>query len=522
MDIKAFPAATSIAVFVCNALYDATGIFVQDTDKPDVERWVMEMYAFRSNIQLTDNTNAYDGPLSDINTTEATGRVQYNVYFPTDRWKNPTTGVIELIPDYVATAWTSAGAAFFDVTIGATKVTRYPNHGQEMYASSSGRLGWDYINGVAGTNQGNELFGLIDTVRAYMFSNLGRYPSAFSYRNGQKGCSKMMLPYFLGGRNSELIQADTATNGKTDYGRSKDTGLAYLGIPSQSTTRELRISSESTSRFKDMVDATVAGTWGTEAQILTYLQGQMTTTIANKGFYNDFIHRYQYSTASQRAHFGTFIASQRTAMGSNFVWCTSYANAIEYLFYREMISRVTAFEHNNMVRVVIEKTDPYKSNLNSGISERIKYDLLRVSISIRIDLTGTYLAGKSIAANYGTILSKGSNVYVIQIPYGNAQEGFGAVELSETVSPAYISLALPVITSSSKVGNVVTVVTDQPTKAALFKATTGANENTSILHARDNVQQTTHTFDITGATGNDFRCGVITTTKQSILSGIIT
>jgi hypothetical protein len=520
MDVKFFPATTAIEVKVCNSLWDAKAIFVQNTDKPADERYLMELYGFLYNIQLTDNLNSTDGPITDF-TPYLTGRCTPNLYHADDRWKNPITGVFEIIPDYYATAWTSAGAAVFDVGVGAVKSTRFPNHGQELFSVSSGRYGWDYINGIPGTNNGMELFSWIENELAYFKTNIGVVPSAFSYRNGQVGGSKMMMPYFLGGRNSDLIQADLAHSAKTNYGQSKDTG-AYIGYPAGVTTREDRINSQSSSRYKDMVDGTVTGTWGTSAQILAYFGAQFGGLIAGGGgCWNDFIHRYQYGTPAERAKFGLMLGSFRASFGNNFVWCTSYGSAIEYLFYREMISRVVAFERNNQVNIVFEKTDPYKNNLNAGISEKILYNLLRVPISIRINLTGTYLAGKSITTNYGSVLSKGGNVYVIQIPYGNAFEGFGACVLSETATPTYINLNVPVITSSSRVGNVITINADQPTRAALFKAVTGADINTSTIYSRDNVLSTTHVFDITGATGNDFRCGLITETKQSILSQVV-
>lgn len=510
---------SQIEVSVCDLAFDAKAIIVQDTDKPADERWIMELYAFQNNMVLTDNLNPFDGPISDFGSTQATGKVQYNLYHATDRWKNPTTGNIEIIPDYYGTVWSSTGAAYFDVTIGAAKSARFPNHGQQLYDISSGRLGWDYVNGVSGINQGFELFMLIEFEMNYIYSNTGHYPSAFSYRNGQNGGYLMMMKYLLGGRNSDLIQTDLLHNGKTDYGQNKEGD--YLGLPQQATTRANRINSQNTTRFKDMTEGTVVGTWGSESQVRTYCAGQVTLSKTNKGIYNDFIHRYQWSTAAQRAKFGTFTGALNTAAGSDFVWRTSYGDAMEYLFYREMINRIASYEADSKVHIVIEKIDPYKNNLNSGISERLPLTLIRVPISVRINLTGTVLAGKDIQTNYGTILPDGVDEYIIQIPFDNPFEGFTGCILSETNSTSYISLDLPAVVSSIKSGNSITVNTDKPTTAALFKAVGGADISTSVIHARSNTLGTQHIFDITGFTSYDFRCGINTETKQSILSGVI-
>jgi hypothetical protein len=515
MNITAFP-KKEIPVKVCDFLYGYKAAFAQSTDSSRTERWAMEMYAYLYNCHLTDFVNPYVSPTDNMAETQATGRVNYECYFPTDRWRNPKTGAYELIPDYASSVWTSAGASVFSVVVGASKTVDYPNHGQQIYDLSAGAYGWDYVNGIPGINQGKELFDLISTLFSYFQSNAGRACSSFSYRNDQYGGEKMLMTKYLGGRASRQLNYNLTDHSQTDFGLSKQG--AYIGFPQQPTTRPRRINQPSSSKYKDMYGSLL--NLGTQAQVEAYIKSEIEFTITNGGFFNDFGHRYTW-TLAQYPHFGRLLSTVDTAVGSDKLWRACYGDIVEYLFFKEMIADVSAYSDGVKIKLVFQKSDPYKA-VNSGLNENIPYGLIRVPISIDVDLTGTILAGKNITVNYGTIKENGSNKYTIQIPFGNAFEGFGAIEITESVTGNYIDLNKPSVLTTVKSGNSITVTTNMPTRLALFRNSTGLDMSNCVINSRSNELKTSHQFDITGYTsGYDFIAGVISEFKQSILSDYI-
>ena len=509
MDILFFP-KSEVPVKVCDYLYGAESAFVQNTDQANADRFIFEMYAFRHNIQITAFVNPWNSPAGDMDVTERTGRVTYDLYLPTDRWS--IGGIIDIIPDYTATTWTSQGASVFvNAVEGVSKPSRFPNHGQELFDISDGLYGWDYINGVPGENKGRELFNLLEFLENYFFVNLKKGISSFAYRNGQTGGSLMLMKYFLGGRNSELLETNLSENGQTDYGNNE--GI-YLGFPEQDTSRSKRINQPSTTRYKDMYEALGMGS---EAQVRAYFTDQLELSISNGGFFNDFIHHHQW-TGSNIPKLNSFFQMVNDTISDSFVWRTSYGEAIQYLFFREMVGRVSAFESNGVVKIVADKTDKFKEISTSGISERTLYNLLKVPISIEVDLSGTTLSGKNITSNIGSIRSLGLNKYVVQIPFNNEFEGFISIELSETTESNYLDFSLPVITSSVISDNTLIVQTDKPTRAMLMKGEEGTQEYLYTLHGRSNELSIKHEFDISGFETYDFKAGVITKEGQSTLN----
>ncbi|GAK96834.1 hypothetical protein JCM19294_1143 [Nonlabens tegetincola] len=125
MKVKFFPRSENIPCEVCNHRNGAVMTFSSQTDaRYQSSIYAGELYAFKNNIRIgAFVTNLLSGQYNnDLAITEQTGVYRHDVYFATDTWKNPNTGVIERIPDHFDTVWSSAGEEFFNVTAGDPKL----------------------------------------------------------------------------------------------------------------------------------------------------------------------------------------------------------------------------------------------------------------------------------------------------------------------------------------------------------------------------------------------------------------
>lgn len=498
------PIERPVSARVCDYLYDAIAAFSENTDTYNTGViHAAEMFGFKNNMQLTCNLNA-GSSIPQI----ATGKIKFGVYFPSDEWVRPGTSVMSDIYDYTASVWSATGAAYYGngVVEGAAKPTNYPNHGQEMYDLTGGALGFDFVNGVAGASGASEFFDMVDILRDYCVDKFGRHLSSGSYRFGEYDYYPMLLQYFLGLRNSTF--PELGQDGDSNYGKSKDQ-YNYLGLPQQEATRLNKITAPSTVRYTDMA--------GTSLQRSAYAAEKAALAITNRGHYNNFIHWHNVSNYDTLdGYWGTI----NTAIGSNFVWRCSYGEAVEYLMLRELVSGIVVNRSGNSVIINVSSTDPFNGLTHGGFSQAIPQDLITVPISIRINLRGTFLDGEDISVSAGSIRKISDNVFVLQIPF-TPNVGFTSVTVSSTESPNYLNFALPAITSSSNNGTTLQVNTDINTKAVLYRVATGGAAKDSIAHARSSTFATTHNFDISALSNQDYRVGVISQTDQSILSGII-
>src|SRR5690606_24676320 len=133
------------------------------------------------------------------------------------------------------------------------------------------------------------------------------------------------------------------------------------------------------------------------------------------------------------------------------------------------IQTAVSYSKGNNVVVQLLQHDIYKNQTTHGLNERFNKDLLQTPLSVKIDLSGSALSGKNIAISSGTIISLGSNQYILNIPYDNINDvdGLISVELSETSVPDYLNLNQP--TGSYSIdGNTLNVSCDQPCKVVVF------------------------------------------------------
>lgn len=478
---------STIPVKVCNHRYGAKATVSQNTDlylPPSAV--AAEMIGFKHNICPTYFLNAIAS--NNISGVVASSRCAFGMYFLTAYWFNGSS--VTGIPDYSATAWTSAGVNVFQgAVLGASKPARYPNHGQEMYDISGGVYGYDYNTNTVGTNNLQEAKLLSDFLSNQFEDQVGKRPSTISYQNGELGVAPFLVNKYLLGRNSD--STPPVGDGRTAYGYDKK-NATYLGYPNVAFDKADRICQASTTRFWD------------NGKNLAHAIDQVSKTIVNGGWYNDFIH---FHSAYNLGTFNTvedLYASINATIGAEFVWRSGMDEAAEYMFLREGIEKTVANEKNGKVYCFLHVSDLLANN----------YDKITTNISVEVDLSTSALAGKFIQSNAGQIRSLSVDKYVIDFRLNDLKEGVYSFVLSEAIEGNdYLDFSLPIISTSLN-GDVLTVTTDKPTRAVLFSKVDATAYNYQATQ-RSNDLATTHSFDITGLSA--VCVGAITETKQSAL-----
>ncbi|WP_187260732.1 hypothetical protein [Pontibacter beigongshangensis] len=470
-----------LAATVSKNRYGAAMTFNQNTDTLGTNRYPSEFWAWQHNIAATSFVSRYSGIDDAMN---ASGRVEKAIYFQTDRWYNPVSQAVELIPDYTATSWTSAGAAAFaNAVVGQPKDTRYPNHGQQLYDISNGAYGYDAVSGIGDSNM-QELSELVEAEK----SQYNEEPFVFSYRNGRNDSPSVYLPYFLGGRNSFF---STSGDSYTAYG-------AGAGLPNNDTARLDYVDRASATRFADFeTGVTPLGipAGGTYAESLVYLEQELLKTVDSNGFFQDFMHWHTAGTKVRDMY-----EKVAEVLAPYDVHYAGYDEALRYLWAREMVQAVTV--SGNTVNLTWNSFDLPQA--------------LTVPVSIRIDVSGTALAGKELQSSVGSILKKSANVFVVEVPYNT-----DSFTLSETAIPAYVDLAAPTINYSVS-GSTLTVTTNKPCRVVLWKHSRGGSDASMPAPTRSNTLGTTHNFAVTSTDlQGDLYIGAITERKQSAVIGPI-
>lgn len=458
--------------------YGAVATWSHCTDTVQVGYEAGEINAFKHNLEVTIFDNFRHSPVSEDERLDIykSGRVGFGVYFPTEYWSKP--GIpYSTIPDHFSDTWTSWAfdeGLIPENLIGTPKPTRYPDMGQEIYDLTGGKYGYDYINGTVG--QVDATSDLIQYTVDWFNNLYGFYPSAASYRNGKTGIRHFMPNYYLGVRDSEI-------SGDHLYDIDK---VSAASIPL-------------TTRQGD--SGNVGG--NTNANFASLL----TQAIENGGWFRDFTH-WHNSTGGPKLN--DFFETQKAAMGEHDVVSLDFGTALEYMFLRKMATRSGIYTSGNELVLMTQTKNVEDVNPNP----------INTSLSVEVDLTGTLLEGKEIeGVGDKGIIKKSANHFIIEVPYSK-KDGFHVVKLRESFSPNYLDLSLPVILSVNKNGNVLSVVTDKPTKVVVFAADKGAIFYQSKTLKRDSTLNTSHSFDLSGVdfTIKDIYIGAVTKERQSVLS----
>jgi len=471
---------------ICSFYNGHSAAVTLDTDTLQLGKYEFaEINLFKYNLQGTVFLSSYYySEESVLKNLKSTGRLSYGLYFHTDRWMHE--GVDAIIPDYYATTWTTEGAALFNVVVGEPKASRFPNHGQQLYDISGGFYGYDLINSITGENELLE-FTLSVEKQIKDFIPIERLTS-FSYRNGRSLGATLLIPHFLGGRNSSYYVAG-------------DSFIDY------SVTREQSINRSGNTRTWDMVQN---GTFTTETDGINYAKGEISKAILNNGWWTDFMHWHSLYDSNDLFFFDRFFSAIDIEIGASNVWRAGYSEALEYMFIRDSLNKVGSFENNSKLYLYYEIKDKYKGTFVNGISKNVPISFLKTPISIEIDTTGTYLQGKNIQCNEAnSIRSLGMDKWVINVPYLLGKEGYSRFLLSEGTQE-YYSSEKPIINNTSG-----TITTDKSCKFVVWRKPDSSGEETIIEIDRVNIFSSVYNLIIEA--GYTYYVGVITKSNNSNL-----
>lgn len=479
MNVLFFP-ANKLSAAIAPIYNGHTAIVSQNTDRLKDGKYALgEMAAFKHNIQATSYLHAFGDTTAaenvdygnTIKAVHNTGRISFGLYWRSDMWVNPNTGVQENIPDYYATAWTAAGVGTFaNAVLGAAKNARSPNHGQQLYDISNGAYGYDMINGVMGASNISESLLHTDMQLNHIKEISELEITSGSYTNGAQGGWNVLIPKLFGMRNSFYTAAGNTGN------------IKYLGMTRKDTMMEA-----STTRTWDAVNA---GQFPTQADSLSYTTTEIQRAIAQGGWFSDFMHWHSLYEAvpNDVAFFDPFMQMIDTVIGTSDVWRAGNNEVNEYYVLANSIDKIGSYTHNNKAFVFIRFKDMFAGSNTNGINDAIDPTQISTPISIEIDLTSTSLAGKNISSvQANTVRSLGSNKWIINVsPIDTFKNGYMTFIVEESANNDQLyTNARPVLTKS---GN--TIAANQKCKFVVWRKAINAEDK--VIEA---VHRTTEFLD---------------------------
>tara|TARA_R110002020_G_scaffold93467_2_gene225497 strand:+ start:2751 stop:4217 length:1467 start_codon:yes stop_codon:yes gene_type:complete len=412
------------------------------------------------------------------------GVFEESIYFRTDMCS--LNGVVQNIPDYESSTYTSSGAAVYpNINIGDPKLTRYPNMGTQMMFMTDGadgvKLDRDFTDWDKGIGSGNNppfdpesTDGLViesegvngDSLLGLWLDHKGtssQHHKTISYRNGQQGTPQLYQKYVKGGRTSV-----TGGNVTGDYFDDLDVGTNY---PSSTRLTD----SDMTGSITERVD---------------WIKDKISTeTIPNGGFYRNFTHWHSALMSDMEA---LYIGLEDVS--DDDCWFSGMSECIEYSVFKNAITSFNAIVVGDSIQVYVRVDD---TDLTTIVTP----------VNIEVDVTGTPLEGVDIVSSVGEILSLGSNRYLIEVFATNK-----TTTISEGVQ-YYLDTVKPSVLTSGLDGSDLTVTTDQETKMTLF-----SDESGTVIERKYN-NDTTHVFN--SISSGTYYLGVINNTNRSIIETII-
>jgi len=462
----------------CNHKYGAIAAVTYCTDQVQEDIFGKEILGFKYNFNLHAFVTPIYNDQDVLDEIYETGLIRYGIYYQTEFWENPVTGVIESIPDFYKTIWSQAAADgdLIDASlVGATKAVNYPNHGQQLFDLTGGKYGYDVINDIYG--QVDVLTPVIEYFQNWFKNKFGIYASSGSYGYGRKQPIYIIKDYFLGIRNSVKDAGwDYNFNHEIATYKAESTGVNYM-ITQEGMTRADAI-----------------------AQCALILED----AIINNGWYTDFTHWHiSYDTEMQE-----YLEGMLNQINGRDVISLDYGTAVEYQFLRRMVRRIGMYTEGAELVIITDVKNFEGLNLNR----------IETTLSVEVYLTGTILEGKEITGNCD-IRKISTNIFVVEIPYSK-KDGFHIVRLREIIIPDYLDFTIPTIISATKVGDTLTVETDKLAKIVVYSVPTGTDLYNASVLSRSGVLSSTHEIDVTGIdfSNIDVYVGAITKNRQSTLS----
>lgn len=262
---------------------------------------------------------------------------------------------------------------------------------------TNGTLKCDYYfpakNDLVSTEQytENEFDILYESNRAWFSSLIGKDPSVLSYGYGNTNYSEFAKKYFLAGRNSQFNLT------VSEYGKSFDN--SFLGNPQRSYLLDNFISHVSTYRWYD--EAIYIG----KAQALQNLADAIDIAYLSGGLVTNFTHWHDVVNIADYDDYFSMLSAKNV---NNDIHFCSYGEAVEYMVFRSIVSKVTTYiprSNVNSINIKIE-TDTFD-----------KTDILNTPLSIKFNLTSSILDGKTVQCTGGTIYSQIGNIVMIDVDY---------------------------------------------------------------------------------------------------------
>lgn len=514
MKVVLFP-ANKLGATISPIFNGHTAIVCQNTDRlRDFEHETPEIEAFRNNLQLTSflnprgavQTRDYRGAIIPENADYSklledvggSGRISFGMYWNVNIWKSPITGTYQAIPDFSASAWTSAGAnVFANAVIGQSKPTNYPGHGKQMYDISNGDFGFDTATGQMGLSNLEEMRGWNNEQLNILYGFGSGLITSISYMNGANALNPVIMPYFLAGRNSVTSK--------------------YGDLPTDPSMppneREKFINYRSSTRCWDSAGGG-SGNETTWLREIGYAKEQIDLAISQNGIYTDFTHWHSVYITNTLPYFSLYYSEIGSYISGKNVWSAGYNEAFEYYFIRELIREnvgVGSFENEGKVYVTLEVYDKYKDTYYDFVNRGVDISLLKTPISIEVNLSGTSLSGKNIECKSATsVRSLGGDIYILNVPYLLNEEFYLIAEITESLQSDYYNDSTPVISIN---GN--SIETDLPSKISIWRKPVNAEDWEIRNVSRNNNLLTERVYNF--ESGFDYYIGAISQFRHSSL-----
>ncbi|MCJ8153254.1 hypothetical protein MKJ01_05695 [Chryseobacterium sp. SSA4.19] len=523
-----------VGVLIADHRYGAeASVSVSNDAYQDASMFWGEMLFFKNNLKATTFING-DEAIWRAKTVdfEKTGKIQHSLYLMTDKWANPITGVYEVIPDYYSSTWTALGAAVFTGAVaGQPKptgldgngqtitVTRYPNHGQQMYDVSGGSYGYNVANNTIGHSNLSEFNQMLNVTRNPVELAIGRKLITLAYRNGISNSWTIAKNNFLGGRNSGGRTSGAAL---TSYGFKQSDKSVKLGEffysdaqiaanPNLGWTYTHHLNRQSTVQYEASLTAGGAGSDNYltahnnfKAYLTTLINGNgssIKSLFTSSGWYQEFSHWANMKNGTGwtgtkgdiRALYEDYLSHLSSLLNDHFVFKGGYDEIVGYHTNRDSVLRVDLYSISGGLKINLRRN-------------RLPIDdLIICPITVIIDFTGTSFEGKNFkpSKNCIGIRKISTNVYAIDLTDN--------CEILEDSTGVYYDFTKPTATAVLS-GNNLTITSNIMTKTVVY--TVDGNGIVSEV-SRDNEFVTSRHLTLSNTT--NLKVGFVSAVGESIL-----